>query len=125
MAPPPPATIGSSSDNVEVEETVGGISGGILGLPLLFLLYVAVRYGPSGNFSNYLLWRFSHSNPSILMGYRPQESRDELHELLYPGLVPGALKVRMPKKDDLTTSTADAPVKTDVGPSIEKSSSTA
>jgi len=30
------------------------------------------------------------------------------------------LKVKM-KKEDLTTSTADAPVKTDVGPSAEKS----
>ena len=107
--PPPPPAVSEEEENVSTggddDDDLAALV--LLALPVLFFLYVAVRYGPSGNFHNYINWRFSHSNPHMLMGYRPKEARDELEAQLFS-------KVKKFTKDDMTTSTTDAPKK-DVG----------
>ena len=60
----------------------------LLALPLLFVMYVAIRHGPSGNIQNYINWRFSHSSPNVLFLYSPKDARDELHAELFSGVKP-------------------------------------
>ena len=44
--------------------------------PMLCMVYVAIQY--SGKECKYLSYRFSHTNPFIVVGYMPKERRDAL-----------------------------------------------
>ena len=48
----------------------------VLLCPLLCCVYICVQY--DGKVGKYLSWRFSHTNPFILVGYMPKERRDAL-----------------------------------------------
>ena len=50
----------------------------LVGLPLLFLLFVVIRFREKWRL--YLTWRFSHSNPGITLCYYPVEIRAEMAE---------------------------------------------
>mmetsp|Transcript_47094 Transcript_47094/g.112918 ORF Transcript_47094/g.112918 Transcript_47094/m.112918 type:complete len:138 (-) Transcript_47094:175-588(-) len=44
--------------------------------PMLCMVYVAIQY--SGKECKYLSYRFSHTNPFIVIGYMPKERREAL-----------------------------------------------
>lgn len=48
----------------------------VLLLPILCCVYICVQY--DGKVGKYLSWRFSHTNPFIVVGYMPKERRDAL-----------------------------------------------
>ena len=48
----------------------------VLLLPMLCMVYVAIQY--SGKERKYLSYRFSHTNPFVVVGYMPKERRDAL-----------------------------------------------
>ena len=48
----------------------------VLLCPLLCCVYICVQY--DGKVGKYLSWRFSHTNPFVLVGYMPKERRDAL-----------------------------------------------
>lgn len=58
----------------------------LLLIPLLFGVYVRLRY--TGNGASYLHWRFSHSNPRVMFGYVSGEYREDLWAKAVSGRTP-------------------------------------
>ena len=70
-----------SAESEKMNDTGLGVGLGLgIGIPCLcaffFMLYVQFKYPKKGR--DYLKWRFSHSNASIVFGYKPKVTRDAM-----------------------------------------------
>jgi len=69
-----------SAESEKMNDTGLGVGLGLgIGIPCLcafFVLYVQFKYPKKGR--DYLKWRFSHSNASIVFGYKPKVTRDAM-----------------------------------------------
>ena len=70
------AGVAASSISTEEKGAMALLALLVLLLPMLCMVYVAIQY--SGKERKYLSYRFSHTNPFVVVGYMPKERRDAL-----------------------------------------------